>query len=161
MFVVDTNILVYAADFGSPFHDSCRLLLDAWRKESAAWYTTWSVQYEFLRVVTHARAMRRPWSLQRAWRFLESLHATPGFSVLTATDRHPDVASRTFTEVAGLQGNALHDAHIAILMREHGIRTIYTRDTSFHRFPFIEVVDPLSGVHERRGPRARRLPAPR
>jgi predicted nucleic acid-binding protein len=29
-------------------------------------------------------------------------------------------------------------------MREHGVRRIYTRDADFHRFPFLEVVDPLS-----------------
>jgi hypothetical protein len=28
-------------------------------------------------------------------------------------------------------------------MREHGIRRIITRDTDFHRFPFLEPVDPL------------------
>ena len=36
-----------------------------------------------------------------------------------------------------------HDAHTAILMREHGIKRIYTRDTDFHRFPFLESVHPL------------------
>jgi predicted nucleic acid-binding protein len=29
-------------------------------------------------------------------------------------------------------------------MREHGIKEIYTRDTDFHRFPFIKVIDPIS-----------------
>ena len=29
-------------------------------------------------------------------------------------------------------------------MREHGSRRIGTRDTDFHRFPFLEPVDPLS-----------------
>ena len=29
------------------------------------------------------------------------------------------------------------------LMREHGIRQICTRDTDFHRFPFLQVIDPL------------------
>jgi hypothetical protein len=28
--------------------------------------------------------------------------------------------------------------------REHGIRRIYTRDTDFHRFPFLEPIDPLA-----------------
>ena len=37
------------------------------------------------------------------------------------------------------------DAHTAILMHEHGIRRIVTRDADFHRFPFLEVVDPLAG----------------
>lgn len=38
----------------------------------------------------------------------------------------------------------MHDAHTAILMREHGIRRIYTRDTAFHRFPFLEPIDPVA-----------------
>ena len=35
-------------------------------------------------------------------------------------------------------------AHTAILMREHGLRRVATRDTDFRRFPFLEVVDPLA-----------------
>ena len=31
----------------------------------------------------------------------------------------------------------------AVLMREHGVSRICTRDTDFHRFPFLSVVDPL------------------
>jgi uncharacterized protein len=46
--------------------------------------------------------------------------------------------------VPHLVGNLVHDAHTAILMREHGIRRIITRDVDFHRFPFLEVVDPLA-----------------
>ncbi len=42
MFVVDTNILVYAADEVSPFHERCLELLEAWRRQVSAWYTTWS-----------------------------------------------------------------------------------------------------------------------
>jgi predicted nucleic acid-binding protein len=30
-------------------------------------------------------------------------------------------------------------------MREHGIRRICTRDTDFHRFPFLEAIDPMTG----------------
>jgi predicted nucleic acid-binding protein len=37
----------------------------------------------------------------------------------------------------------MHDVQTAVLMREHGIRRIYTRDADFHRFEFLEVVDPL------------------
>jgi uncharacterized protein len=49
-------------------------------------------------------------------------------------------------ETRGLRGNLLHDTHTVVLMREHGIRRIYTRDQDFHRFPFIEVLDPLTTV---------------
>jgi len=42
-----------------------------------------------------------------------------------------------------LAGNLYHDAHTVALMREHGISSIFTRDTDFHRFHFLEVRDPL------------------
>jgi len=29
----------------------------------------------------------------------------------------------------------MHDTHVATLMREHGVRRIYTRDDDFRRFP--------------------------
>jgi predicted nucleic acid-binding protein len=42
-----------------------------------------------------------------------------------------------------LIGSPPHDAHTAILMREHGIRRICTRDTDFNQFTFLEGIDPL------------------
>jgi len=44
---------------------------------------------------------------------------------------------------ASYSGDALHDTHTAVLMREHGIRQICTRDMDFHQFKFLEVIDPV------------------
>jgi uncharacterized protein len=140
---VDTNVLVYAADAHSQFHSACREWLDRQRRRAGAWYVSWPIVYEFLRVVTHPRVMRRPWTAPKAWEFVMSLLASPGISVLTPTQRHADVAGEVFSELPHLAGNILHDAHTAILMREHGIRLICTRDTDFSRFPFLEIIDPL------------------
>jgi hypothetical protein len=140
---VDTNILVYAADADSPFHGPCREWLNRQRSQPSAWYTSWSVIYEFLRVTTHPRVMRQPWSVTSAWGFVAALLSSPGFSVLTETERHSDVAAEVFSESPHLAGNMLHDAHTAILMREHGISRICTRDTDFNRFSFLQVVDPV------------------
>jgi predicted nucleic acid-binding protein len=96
-----------------------------------------------MRVTIHPRVMRRPWSAPGAWGFVAALLGAPGLEVLVPTERHADVAEQVVTELPWLAGNLLHDAHTAILMREHGIRRICTRDTDFHRFPFLEVVDPL------------------
>jgi uncharacterized protein len=140
---VDTNILVYAADADSQFHAPCRDWLERQRSRPDAWYTSWPILYEFLRVATHPRVMRRPWSAAAAWEFVTALLASPGLAVLVATQRHADVAGEVFAELPHLAGNLLHDAHTAILMREHGIGRICTRDTDFNRFPFLEVIDPL------------------
>ena len=144
MIVVDTNVLVYAADADSPFHVACRDWLERQRGRADAWYTTWAILYEFLRVTTHPRVMRQPWSAPAAWDFVKALLASPGLGLLTATERHADVAERVIAELPQLAGNLFHDAHTAILMREHGLRRVATRDTDFHRFPFLEVVDPLA-----------------
>ena len=144
MFVVDTNVLVYAANAGSPFHPSCKGALESWRRAPGAWYATWAILYEFLRVTTHPRVLSPAWTAGQAWSFVESLLASPGFGVLVATPRHAAVVAEVLREVPHLSGNLAHDAHTAVLMREHGIRRVYTRDTDFHRFPWVEVIDPAA-----------------
>lgn len=143
MLVVDTNILVYAADADSLLHAGCRDWLERQRVRPDAWYTTWPILYEFMRVTTHPRVMRQPWNAGHAWTFVSALLSSPGLGLLVPTQRHPDVAAQVITELPFLAGNVLHDAHTAILMREHGIRQICTRDTDFHRFTFLQVVDPI------------------
>ncbi|MGH2359443.1 MAG: TA system VapC family ribonuclease toxin [bacterium] len=144
MFVVDTNILVYAADRHSPSHARCQELLDGWYRQAAGWFLTWGICYEFLRVSTHPRVFRSPLSASEAWSFLQGVIASPGLSLLAPTDRHAAVLAEILLEIPDLSGNRMHDVHTAVLMREHGVRRVYTRDTHFHRFPFLDPVDPMS-----------------
>jgi toxin-antitoxin system PIN domain toxin len=144
MFVIDTNVLVYAVDTSSPHHATCRERIDGWRRGAGAWYLTWGICYEFLRVVTHPRVFRRPLTDTQAWAFLAALRASPSLGILTPTERHADVIEEVLQLVPHLTGNLWHDAETAALMREHGIRRLYTRDTDFHRFPFLEPLDPLT-----------------
>lgn len=144
MFVVDTNVLIYAADQDSEFHAPCRQRLEQWRRQTAPWYLTWSICYEFLRISTHPKVFRKPWPTVAAWQFLDAVLAAPAASLLLATERHAEVLREMLGELPHLRGNILHDAHTAALMREHGIERIVTRDTDFHRFPFVSVVDPLT-----------------
>lgn len=144
MFVVDTNVLVYAADVSAPEHARCRALLERWRIQHGAWYLTWGNCYEFLRVVTHPRVLRQPWTGHAAGEFLAALQQSPGLSMLAPTERHAAVLAEVLSTVPMIAGNLWHDAETAVLMREHGIRRICTRDTDFARFPFVEIVDPLT-----------------
>ncbi len=158
MFVVDTNILVYGADKDSPDHARCRALLEQWRSETIPWYLTWGIVYEFLRVVTHPRVLNRPFSAAQAWEFLDALFASASIRILTETDRHRHVAAEVFVETPGICGNLVFDAHTAILMRENGIKIIYTRDMDFNRFPFIDTVDPVSDHRRTSASTLRRVP---
>jgi len=144
MFVVDTNILVYAANRDCPEHHRCLDLLERSRNQATAWYTTWGVLYGFTRIITHPRVLARPWQLSNAWAFVEALLVCPSFSILVETDRHVGVLAEIIKEVPDLAGNIISDLHVAALTREHGIATIYTRDVDFHRFPFLRVIDPVA-----------------
>jgi uncharacterized protein len=144
---VDTNIVLYSADEFVPEHDVCRKLLlgggtspDV-RAEPLC--IPWSVFYEFLRVVTHPRALKRPWTMPEAWAFVTVLQRAPHITVLGPGPGHAAAAERMLS-APGVRGNLVHDAHVAAVLAEHGVRRIYTRDQDFRRFPGLEVVDPLA-----------------
>jgi uncharacterized protein len=42
-----------------------------------------------------------------------------------------------------MRGNDVPDGHIATLMRQHGVRVIYTRNRGFRRFDGIQAEDPF------------------
>ena len=143
MFVVDTNVLLYAADESSEFHAPCRNVLAGLRSGPIPWFLTWGIAYEFLRVATHPRVYPHPWSASEAYAFLEALLRSPSARVLTHTARHAEILAASLAEVPEARGNLLHDLHTAVLMREHGVSRIVTRDRDFHRFGYLDVVDPL------------------
>ena len=144
MFIVDSNVLIDSANRASDFHKPCRRTIERCQMQASPWYVSWPICYEFLRVCTHPYVFPKPLSLGAAWQFIESLLASPSAGVLLPTARHSELLGRLVVEIPHLRGNILHDAHTAVLMREHGIREIYTRDTDFHRFPFIKVIDPTA-----------------
>ncbi len=88
--------------------------------------------------------MPSPWRTAQAWRFLSELLRSPGIDLLTATHRHAAILARTVDELPEIRGSLMHDLHIAVLMREHGVSRICTRDAGFRRFPFLSVIDPLA-----------------
>ena len=143
MFVVDTNLLVYAAIREFMEHPRARKLLAEWGSSAEPWFITWSNAYEFLRVVTHRAVLPRPLTFADAWRFVESLRSSPSFGILVETEHHADVVRDLTREYPRISGNRLHDLHIAALMREHGVAEIRTADIGFHEFKFLRVVNPL------------------
>ena len=143
MLAFDTNVLIYAANADSEFHEPCLSFLEEARHSPSPSFLTWNVCYEFMRVVTHPAVLRSPLSPWDSRNFIATLLESPGFSLLTASVRHAAVLSQTMAELPDLRGNVVHDLHTAVLMREHGVSRICTRDTDFYRFPFLQVVDPL------------------
>lgn len=146
MFLVDTNILVYAANRAAPEHEAAQEFLETCRAGSEIWLATWSIFYEFLRVATHPAVIPRPLALTEAWSFLQAVAASPTFQLLGETERHGEIISELARRQPRTCGNHVHDFHIAALMLEHGVREIRTADADFHRFRFLQVSNPVEGA---------------
>ena len=77
MFVVDANLLVYAADEDFAGQGQMRQVLRQWGMSSETWYVSWSIVYEFLSVSTQRSAFAHPLSFSQAWHFIEALRTFP------------------------------------------------------------------------------------
>ena len=143
VFVVDTNILVHAANVDSERHAPALALVESLRRSPVPWAVTWSILYEFWRVTTHPWVLSAPLSRENVGAFVEALCSSRSLQVLTETDRHREFFRSVLAELPAAAANLAHDAHIVAVMREHGVRDIYTADADFHRFTGIHAHDPL------------------
>jgi toxin-antitoxin system PIN domain toxin len=148
---LDTNILVYARRQEAPHHREARTLLVSFAAGDAPWALPWPCVYEYLRVVTHPRVFDPPTRREDAVEDLESLLTSPSLSLLGEGPAH---VSRMPDTVTGgdATGNLVHDAHIAALVLEHGVRELWTTDRDFGRFPGLRLRNPFEepAVHDRR-----------
>ncbi len=144
MFLVDTNIFVYAANEACDEHEKCFDFLEKSRRSRIPWYSTWPVFFEFLRVATHPKVFEKPWKITQAWLFIEAMLASPTFAVLTETATHAEMTRELLQEYPQVRGNQLHDFHTVVYMKEHGVREICTHDSDFYRYRFLQVNDPLA-----------------
>ena len=142
-FLIDTNILLHAANTASPAHKPARKFLEEHLNSRTPWCTTWPILYEFLRVATHRRVFPKPLKPKQALHFISTFVGLEEVSILSPTTRHFAVLDKVVSELGQPTGNFFHDVHTAALMLEHGIAEIATADTDFFRFRFLKVLNPL------------------
>jgi len=139
---VDTNILVYAHREDSPFHVAAVRRVTELAEGRASWAIPWPCLHEFLAIVTHPRIYAPPSSLARALAQVEAWLESPSLTLLGESAAHWTTLSSLLVDgrVAGPQ---VHDARVAALCREHGVRELWSADRDFSRFAGLSVVNPL------------------
>ncbi|MDQ6773823.1 MAG: PIN domain-containing protein [Candidatus Dormibacteraeota bacterium] len=138
---LDANILVYASNEADPVHAEARALLERLAAGPDLVYLFWPAVMGYLRIVTHPAILPHPLSPREAVSNVDALLGRPHVRVAGEAEGF----WRLFRATSGNQarGNDVPDAHLATLMREQGVRSIYTRDRGFRRFAFVEVLDPF------------------
>jgi len=140
---LDTNILVYARRAEMPFHNAARDLLRQLSEGETAWAVPWPCLYEYVRVVTHPRVFDPPTTLEAALSDVEHLLSSPAIVVIGEGPGH-FAAMRQALVSSGATANLVHDARIAALCVEHGVRELWTADRDFSRFPGLRVRHPFA-----------------
>ena len=138
---VDTNILLYAINTRDPMSAVSYALLERLARGPDLLYVFWPVVMGFLRLSTQPALTDEPLSPLEALTVIEDLVGRP--HVRTPGEAPGFLARYRETASAGTRGKHVTDAHIAALMRQHGVPTIYTRDRDFRRFDGIRAEDPF------------------
>lgn len=139
---IDTNVLLYAANSSSESFEAARDLVERLALGPDLLYLFWPVAMGFLRLSTNPAVVDNPLSPSEALASLTDLAERN--NVRTPGEAPGFLAVYRETASAGTRGKDVTDAHIAALMRQHGVNTIYTRDRDFRRFDGIRVEDPLA-----------------
>jgi toxin-antitoxin system PIN domain toxin len=139
---VDANVLVYASNEADPVHARARALIDNLAAGPDLVYLFWPVLMGYLRIVTHPAILPRPLPPNAAIGNVTALLSLRHVRAPGEADAFWDIYRATAGDHT--RGNAVPDAHLAALMRQHGVTTIYTRDRDYRRFDGIHVQDPFS-----------------
>lgn len=142
MIAVDTNILVYAHRADSPFHAVASDCIVALAEGAGSWAIPWPCLHEFLAIVTHPRIYAPPTPIGKALDQVDAWLESPTLRLLTDAEEHWPVL-RNLIARGQIAGQKVHDARIAALCTEHGVRELWSADRDFSRFPEVRVVNPL------------------
>ena len=139
---VDVNVLLYASDTSSPKHAEVIRFLKQRASDPDLFCLAWSTLIAYLRIATHPRIFARPLSPDDALGNVESLLSLPHVRMLSEGEGFLE-SYRGVTAHFPVRGNLVPDAHLAALLRQHGVGKLYTVDRDFRKFDFLDVADPF------------------
>ncbi|MBL9156126.1 MAG: PIN domain-containing protein [Verrucomicrobiales bacterium] len=141
MIIPDANLLLYAYDESSPFHERAK----AWCEEVMSGPSPLSllpaVVFGFVRIATHPRVFKDPLSVSEAADHVRSWLARRHVQLHEMLPE--DVACALgLLEAAGTAGNLTTDAQIAAVALRLDAE-VHTTDLDFGRFPKVRCLNPL------------------
>jgi toxin-antitoxin system PIN domain toxin len=141
-YAIDVNVLLYASDEASSRSKRAREFLDECAEATEILCLGWPTLASYLRLSTHPGVFSNPLTPREAERNVDSLLSLPHVRALSEEDGFWDVY-REVTNGLPTRGNDVPDAHLAALLRQHDVPTLYTNDRDFLRFEFLRVRNPF------------------
>jgi len=144
MIAIDSNILVYAHRAESEWHGAADRCIAELAESGRDWTIPWSCVHEFLAVVTHPRIYEPPSPQAKALEQVECWMETPSLVMIGETLDYWDVLKAQLKK-GRITGPRVHDARVAAICLQHGVRELWSADRDFSRFKDLVVRNPLVG----------------
>ncbi len=139
--LVDANLLLYAVDRASPFHDRAAEWLTEQLNGPRRVGLPWQSLVAFIRISTHPRASAAPLSPRAALSYVDDWLAPDVAWIPNPGPGHTAILTQLI-DTYQLRGNLISDAHLAALAIEHGL-TLVSADTDFARFHELRWSNPV------------------
>ena len=97
----------------------------------------------YLRIATHSRIFSAPLTPDEALGNVLALIGLPHVRAVSELDGFLDAYKHIAGEIP-VRGNLVPDVHVAAILFQHGVRTLYTNDRDFRKFQSLDVRDPFS-----------------
>jgi toxin-antitoxin system PIN domain toxin len=140
--VPDANLLLYAYDGSSVFHDRAREWWDDCLSGKEPVGFTHPTIFAFLRIATNPRAFADPMTLDEAAEHIEQWLGRSVAQVLQPPSDHTAEVMALLKAAGGAAGNLVTDAQVAALAHSYKA-IVHTADRDFLRFTTIRCHFPL------------------
>jgi predicted nucleic acid-binding protein len=137
---LDTNVIVGLMVSSSTLHEEVTRGLE---NLDDSLCTTPTNVGEVLRILTHPRVFKAPLTVKRAVRALSDFLEGHQVRVLDEDVEWWKGLSEIEKLIPGLRGNEVFDARIALCLRSHRVKRVYTLDSDMMKYPFLKAVRPL------------------
>jgi uncharacterized protein len=140
---LDANVLLFASDRSSDRHAVARDFLESCAGSPEVLCLTWPTIMAYLRVATHPSIFSAPLTPDEALGNVHALLDLPQTRVVSERDGFLEA----YLHVTGrttVRGNLVPDAHVAAILFQNGVRTVYSNDRDLRKFEVLEVRDPFA-----------------
>jgi toxin-antitoxin system PIN domain toxin len=140
---LDANVLLFASDRSSDRHAAAREFLESCAASPEVLCLTWPTLMAYLRIATHPSIFSAPLTPEEALANIRALLALPQARVVSEQDGFMDAYLHVTADTV-VRGNLVPNAHIASILFQNGVRTLYSNDRDFRKFEALDVRHPLA-----------------
>ena len=139
---VDANLLLYASNQDCPEHQRAIQFLERCGRERELLCVAWPTVMAYLRIATHPAIFPAPLTPKEAQDNITALLHLDHVRAIGERDGFWEMYSELAT-AAPTRGNDVPDLHLATILKQNDVTTLFTNDSDFRRFGFLRVRNPL------------------